>query len=126
MRSEGPNWLAQSPAHLKRNAPPIIAAFGNVERAGRWSVPDELQLWAMCANIRLDLREAEFPQGDVLVLANSLCSSVTVLLPAGSTVIDRGVVLFSGRKLHQSGEEGGPVLYVEGWSVFSDVKFISG
>jgi hypothetical protein len=96
-----------------------------MKRSGRFSVPAELQLKAAFAELKLDLREALFPEKHVLMVAESLCASVEVLLPEGVTVIDHGMSLMSSHKVSQSSEEHGPVIHLDGWSVCSDVKFIA-
>jgi Cell wall-active antibiotics response 4TMS YvqF len=105
--------------------PSITSLFGSVKHAGRFSVPPQLQLKAAFAELKLDLREALFPDKHVYVVAESLCASVEVLLPEGVTVVDHGSSMFSSHKVSQAGEEHGPVIYLDGWSVCSDVKFIS-
>jgi hypothetical protein len=110
-------------------APPlpssITSLFGSIKHGGRFTVPAQLQMKAAFGELKLDLREALFPDKHVYVVAESLCASVEVLLPEGVTVVDHGTALFASHKVSQSGEEHGPVIYLDGWSVCSDVKFIS-
>ena len=105
--------------------PTITTVFGSIKRNGRFSVPAELQLKAAFGELKLDLRDALFPEKHVLMVAESLCASVEVLLPEGVTVIDHGMSLMSSHKVSQSSEEHGPVIHLDGWSVCSDVKFIT-
>jgi hypothetical protein len=106
-------------------SPTITSLFGSVKHAGRVSVPARLQLKVAFAELKLDLREALFPDKHIYVVAESLCASVEVLLPEGVTVVDHGASIFSSQRISQAGEEHGPVIYVDGWSVCSDVKFVS-
>jgi len=103
----------------------ITSLFGSIKHAGRFSVPPQLQIKAAFAELKLDLREALFPDKHVYVVAESLCASVEVLLPEGVSVVDHSNALFSSHKVGQAGEEHGPVIYLDGWSVCSDVKFVS-
>ena len=105
--------------------PSITTLFGSIKRNGRFTVPAELQLKAAFGELKLDLRDALFPEKHVLMVAESLCASVEVLLPEGVTVIDHGMSLMSSHKVSQSSEEHGPVIHLDGWSVCSDVKFIT-
>ncbi|HEU0169017.1 MAG TPA: hypothetical protein VFS62_14665 [Chloroflexota bacterium] len=105
--------------------PSIVGFMSSVKRKGRFSVPPELHLTAAFAELKLDLRDALFPSKHVLIVANSLCASVTVLLPVGATVEDRTVAIAASHQLSQESDELGPVIHVEGWSVFSDVKFLA-
>ncbi len=106
-------------------SPSITCLFGSVKQAGRFSVPRQVQLKAAFGELKLDLREALFPDKHVYVVAECLCASVEMLLPEGVTVVDHGTALFASHKVSQSGDEHGPVIYLDGWSVCSDVKFIS-
>jgi len=106
--------------------PTLTVLFGSIKRNGRFSVPPMLQLKAAFGELKLDLREALFPEKHVRLVAESLCASVEVLLPEGVTVIDEGVSVMSSHKVSQAAEEHGPVIHLDGWSVCSDVKFVSG
>jgi hypothetical protein len=105
--------------------PTLTVLFGSIKRNGRFSVPPELQLKAAFGELKLDLRDALFPEKHVLLVAESLCASVEVLLPEGVTVVDHGMSLMSSHKVSQSSEEHGPVIHLDGWSVCSDVKFLT-
>ena len=105
--------------------PTLTVVFGSIKRNGRFSVPPELQIKAAFGELKLDLRDALFPEKHVLIVAESLCASVEVLLPEGVTVIDQGMSLMSSHKVNQAAEEHGPVIHLDGWSLCSDVKFIT-
>src|SRR5260370_34164905 len=103
----------------------IPRLFGSIKNAGRFAVPPQLQIKAAFAELKLDLREALFPDKHVYVVAESLCASVEALLPEGVTVVDHSNALFSSHTLGQADEEHGPVIYLDGWRACSDVKLIS-
>jgi len=105
--------------------PSLTVLFGSVKRNGRFTVPPELQIKAAFGELKLDLRDALFPEKHVLLVAESLCASVEILLPEGVTVIDQGMSLMSSHKVSQASEEHGPVIHLDGWSVCSDVKFVT-
>ena len=121
--------LSESREYAMLPAPPLpptlTVLFGSLKRNGRFSVPPELQLKAAFGELKLDLRDALFPEKHVLMVAESLCASLEVLLPEGVTVIDHGMALMSSHKVSQTSEEHGPVIHLDGWSVCSDVKFVS-
>jgi hypothetical protein len=50
---------------------------------------------------------------------------VEVLLPEGAMVVDNTAAMFASQQVVQAAEEHGPVIHLEGWSLFSDVKFIA-
>jgi|SRR5579864_1823029 len=105
--------------------PTITTVFGSIKRTGRFTVPPELQLKTAFGELKLDLRDALFPDKQVVFVAESLCASVEVLLPEGVTVVDHGMQLMSSHKVAQTSEEHGPVIHLDGWSLCSDVKFLS-
>lgn len=105
--------------------PTITTLFGSIKRTGRFTIPPELQLKTAFGELKLDLRDALFPEKQVVFVAESLCASVEVLLPEGVTVVDHGTALMSSHKVTQSSAEHGPVIHLDGWSVCSDVKFLS-
>jgi len=121
--------LSESRDYAALPAPPlppsITTLFGSIKRNGRFTMPSELQLKTAFGELKLDLREALFPDKHVLLVAETLCASVEVLLPEGVTVVDHGMALMSSHKVTQAAEEHGPVIHLDGWSVCSDVKFIS-
>ena len=112
-----------------RPAPPLPSAitslFGSVKHTGRFSVPAELHLKAAFGELKLDLREALFPEKNVLLVCESLCAAVEVRLPEGVTVVDHSTSIFASHKVAGAAEEHGPVIYLDGWSVCSDVKLTS-
>ncbi len=103
----------------------LTCAFGSLKRSsGRLAVQDELHLKVAFGELKLDLRDAVLPYQHVLLVCESLCASVEVLLPEAVTVVDDSVSLLSSHKLSQTPEGQGPVIHLEGWSVCSDVKII--
>jgi len=106
--------------------PSMVTLFGSTKRAsGRVTLPAELELKVAFGELKLDLSNALFPDKHVVLYCESLCASVEVLLPEGVTVADHRMGLMSSHKLSQAAEGSGRVMYLEGWSVFSDVKFLS-
>ncbi|HEY2592340.1 MAG TPA: hypothetical protein VGK33_00405 [Chloroflexota bacterium] len=105
--------------------PTLTTLFGSIKRNGRFSVPPVLELKTAFGELKLDLRDALFPEKHVRMVAETLCASVEVLLPEGVTVIDNGTAMMSSHKVSQLAEEHGPVIHLDGWSLCSDVKFVS-
>jgi hypothetical protein len=104
----------------------ISSVFASTHRGGgRLAVPAALQLKVAFGELKLDLREAAFPHDQVLLVCESLCGSLEVLLPAGVAVADHSASVLSSHKVAQSALGPGPVVHVEGWSVCSDVKVVA-
>ncbi|HLG73373.1 MAG TPA: LiaF domain-containing protein [Chloroflexota bacterium] len=103
--------------------PSTVSLFGSIKRKGRVIVPPEVHLTVAFGELKLDLREAIFPEKHVLFVANAFCSSLEVLLPEGVNVDDRSMAIMASHHTAQEGEEHGPVIHIDGWSICSDVKF---
>jgi hypothetical protein len=104
----------------------MVTLFGSTRRAsGRVTLPAELELKVAFGELKLDLRDALLADEHVVLYCESLCASLEVLLPEGVTVADRSLGLMSSHKLSQAAEGSGRVVYLEGWSVCSDVKLLS-
>jgi hypothetical protein len=114
-----------APQHPLPMPSSIASLFGSTRKAGPCSVPAQVWLTAAFGELKLDLREASFPEPHVLVVAESLCSSVEVLLPEGVSVVDHTRSLLSSHKVLHQGQVRGPVVHLDGWSVCSDVTFVS-
>ena len=122
-RPDARDYAALAPPAL---ATSMVTLFGSTKRtSGRVTLPAELELKVAFGELKLDLREALFPDQHVVLYCESLCASVEVLLPEGVTVADHSLGLMSSHKLCQAAEGSDRVVYLEGWSVCSDVKFIS-
>jgi hypothetical protein len=99
--------------------------FASLHRSATGAVvPAELELKVAFAELKLDLRDAVFPP-HVTLVTESLCASVEVLLPQGVTLADNCMAILSSHKVRQAPNPHAPVICLEGWSVCSDVKFIS-
>ena len=116
------SWQAQAPLL----PPSITSLFSSIKREGRFTVPAELHLTAAFAELKLDLRDALFPEKHMLLVADAVCASVTVWLPKGASVADNSTSIASSHQVQLESDELGPVIHLEGWSLFSDVKFIAG
>jgi hypothetical protein len=123
--------MASYAAHPFASPPPLPAeltsVLGSVKRdARRLAMPTALHLKAAFGELKLDLRDAVFPHAHVLIVAESLCASVTVLLPEGVSVVDHSSSVLSSHKVSQPvGVRGGNTLiHLDGWSVCSDVKLV--
>lgn len=104
----------------------LTSLFSSTKHAGRLAVPPQVWLTAAFGELKLDLRAALFPPHPVRLVLESLCSSVEVLLPAGTRVVDETRSIFASYRVsHAAGGTDGPLLYVEGWSACSDVKLLA-
>lgn len=60
-----------------------LAIMGEVRRQGMWTVPMRVKASAWMGAIRLDLREAQIPEGGVDIDATAVMGEVRIILPPG-------------------------------------------
>jgi hypothetical protein len=116
------------PGTLSRYSQPLVAVFGNVQRSGRWMVPNGMVATAVFGEVVLDLREAVLERREIIVTANAIFGQVVLKVPEGVVVLDEGVAIFGNRSTHQPRETpvaGAPTIRVKGASVFGqlDVQY---
>lgn len=104
----------------------VVRAHGSkVRREGRWPVPRRLVVETTHGAVRLDLTKAVVLASEVEVAITATHSSVVVLVPTGTEVIDDGVdAAWSSVNYQNEPEFGGPRLQVRltGTSTHSSVK----
>ncbi|WP_070013756.1 DUF1707 SHOCT-like domain-containing protein [Streptomyces abyssalis] len=88
----------------------VLRAHGStVRREGRWPVPRRIDVEAKHGAVRLDMTEAVVLAGEVAVEVDLQHSSVRVLVPEGTEVVDDGLVLKWGSVKYGSDDrEGAP------------------
>lgn len=98
---------AESPAPQQEL---VLRAHGStVRREGRWPVPKRIVVEAKHAAVRLDLTEAVVLAAEVTVSVDLRHSSVRVLVPEATEVVDDGLVLKWGSVKYGSDHaEGAP------------------
>jgi len=100
------------------------AVFGDLRRAGAWTVP-ERSSWQTCfGDIVLDLREAHVSAAEMTIDARTVFGDIELLVPEGVAVEVRGRTVF-GDVRQQAGEvapSGAPRVILAGRTVFGDVR----
>ncbi len=102
-----------------------LALMGEVRKQGLWVVPSQLSARAWMGAIRLDLREAQIPQGGVDIDASAVMGEVLIILPPGLRAeVDGFAVMgeFSDRSGGGAGTPGGPVIRVTGSAIMGSVR----
>ena len=103
----------------------VIAVMGEVRRRGAWSVPRDLNLFAVMGNARIDLRLAIFPPGTTTISAFGLMSEITIIVPPGIAVEADGTALMGTvDSVAEQGvtAPGQPVLRIRGLAVMSTIN----
>ncbi len=107
-------------------APRILAVLGNVERRGRFAVPDGYRATSVLGNIELDLRDAVLPDGVTQINVRAVLGNIEIIVPPQLPVECEGTgILASFAELNRVPAEGGgagPVLRIVGTAVLGNVE----
>jgi hypothetical protein len=116
---------APTPAAEATPAPTLaFTVFGDVRRAGAWSLPAEGKWRSVFGDVVLDVRDARVTTPEVRLDAGSIFGGVELLVPEGVEVEVRSQTLF-GDINQDAGEPappGAPRIVLSGGTVFGDVR----
>jgi hypothetical protein len=100
------------------------SVFGDLRRSGGWQLPASSR-WRTCfGDVKLDLREARVPAGEITIDADTVFGDVELLVPEGVVVEIRSRTLFGDVK-QDAGEvapAGAPRIVLTGGTIFGDVR----
>ncbi|KFG75314.1 DUF1707 SHOCT-like domain-containing protein [Streptomyces mutabilis] len=101
-----------------------VAVMSGFERKGRWTVPRRFNSFAFWGGGDIDLREANFADGEVVVNCVAIMGGIDVIVPPGIEVIVRGVGVmgdFDHRESGVPGDPGAPRVIVTGFAFWGGV-----
>lgn len=98
--------------------------FGDVRRAGAWTVPAGGKWESLFGDVVLDLREARVSGPEVRIDAGTIFGDVDLLVPEGVEVEVRSRTLFGDIKQEaaEAVPPGAPRIVLTGGTVFGDVR----
>jgi hypothetical protein len=102
-----------------------LAIMGEVRRQGSWSVPSRVKASCWMGAIRLDLREAEIPDGGVDIDATCVMGEVRIILPPGLHAEVDGMAImgeFSDRTAGTARTLAAPAVRVRGEALMGAVR----
>jgi uncharacterized coiled-coil protein SlyX len=85
-----------------------VAVLGGFERKGRWTMPKRFNSFAFWGGGVIDLREANFADGEVVVNCVAIMGGMSVIVPPGVEVLVRGIGVMGGFDHSEEGVEGDP------------------
>lgn len=101
-----------------------VAVMSGFQRRGRWTVPRRFNCLAFWGGGRIDLREADFVEREVVINAVAIMGGIEVVVPPGVEVVVRGIGIMGGFD-HQEeggpGEPGAPRVVVSGFAFWGGV-----
>lgn len=117
--------LAVPPSAVSR-APRVLAVLGNVERRGRFQVPDGYRATSVLGNIELDLRDVAFLDGVTHLHVRAVLGNVEIIVPPHLPVECEGNGILASfaalNRVPAEGPEGGPILRIIGSALLGNVE----
>ncbi|CAL9274256.1 hypothetical protein SUDANB5_02731 [Streptomyces sp. SudanB5_2050] len=101
-----------------------VAVMSGFQRKGRWTVPRRFNSFAFWGGGEIDLREADFADGEVVINCVAIMGGIDVIVPPGIEVVVRGVGVmgdFDHRESGVPGERGAPRVIVTGFAFWGGV-----
>ncbi len=80
----------------------VVAVMAGASRAGAWTVPRRLHVFAVMGEAKLDLREAVFGPGETEILVFAMMGAVEIVVPP-EVAVDANVVPLMG-EIKQRGD----------------------
>ncbi|MFD0055983.1 DUF1707 domain-containing protein [Streptomyces sp. NPDC127168] len=101
-----------------------VAVMSGFQRKGRWTVPRRFNSFAFWGGGDIDLREADFADGEVVINCVAIMGGMNVVVPPGVEVIVRGIGIMGGfdhREEGVPGDPGAPRVIVTGFAFWGGV-----
>ncbi|MGW3723653.1 DUF1707 SHOCT-like domain-containing protein [Streptomyces sp. NPDC000851] len=102
----------------------VAAVMSGFQRKGRWTVPKRFTCFTFWGGGEIDLREANFADGEVVINCIVIMGGVGVIVPPGVEVVVRGIGImgvFDHREEGVPGEPGAPRVIVSGVAFWGGV-----
>ena len=104
----------------------VLSVLGNVERRGRFAVPDGYRATAVLGNLELDLRDVAFPEGVTHLHVRAVLGNIEIVVPPHLPVECEGTGILASfaqlNRLPAEGSASGPVLRIIGSAVLGNVE----
>ena len=101
--------------------------LGDCSRSGTWQVCEHQTAFAVLGDVTIDLREAAFPHGEVVITGVAILGDVKVYVNAATRLIVDGVAVLGDFKEGRARVEAeldadSPVVRVNGTAVLGNVR----
>ncbi|MGC9469008.1 MAG: cell wall-active antibiotics response protein LiaF [Anaerolineae bacterium] len=74
-------WILMRSRKMERRGLTVFQLLGDVRRRGAWTVREE-EIWCVIGDVRLDLTEAQIPEGETTIALRGFVGSVNITVPA--------------------------------------------
>lgn len=104
-----------------------VVLFADLKRSGPWQVPASSRWDTIFGDVKLDLREARVPAGEILIDAKTCFGDIELLVPEGVLVEVRGKAYLGDVKQRAGmvAPAGAPRIVLTGSTVFGDVRVVA-
>ncbi|MFK0155317.1 DUF1707 domain-containing protein [Streptomyces sp. NPDC090493] len=102
-----------------------VAVMSGFQRKGRWTVPRRFNSFAFWGGGEIDLREANFADGEVVINCIAIMGGMSVIVPPGVEVVMRGIGIMGGfdeREHDMAPDPGAPRVVVTGFAFWGGVE----
>ncbi|AXL88889.1 hypothetical protein C4J65_11575 [Streptomyces sp. CB09001] len=101
-----------------------VAVMSGFQRKGRWTVPRRFNCFAFWGGGEIDLRDADFAAGEVVINCVAIMGGMNVVVPPGVEVVVRGIGFMGGFDHSEEGvlgDPGAPRVIVTGFAFWGGV-----
>ncbi|MFF7532097.1 DUF1707 domain-containing protein [Streptomyces bobili] len=101
-----------------------VAVMSGFQRKGRWTVPRRFTGFAFWGGGEIDLREADFAAGEVVINCVAIMGGMNVVVPPGVEVVVRGIGIMGGFDHREQGvpaAAGAPRVVITGFAFWGGV-----
>ncbi|WP_425246620.1 DUF1707 SHOCT-like domain-containing protein [Streptomyces sp. NEAU-NA10] len=101
-----------------------VAVMSGFQRKGRWTAPRRFNCFAFWGGGELDLREANFAAGEVVINCVAIMGGMSIIVPPGVEVDVRGIGVMGGFDDGETGipgDPGAPRVVVTGFAFWGGV-----
>ena len=120
--SENPKSSWRINSRVPRENQSFFSILGSSNRTGRWQPARSLTCFTMLGSIRLDFREAEFPDGGIRINTGCILGSLDIVIPPGINIDLSGIPLlghFDNKA--EMGDSRAPTITIRGIAVLGGV-----
>lgn len=118
----GKELVGPTPDDDRQSGTPAI--FSDKTFTGRWAPQATTTWWGIFGDVKLDLREANWPAARIELDFQSAFSDATVIVPPGTIVVDRTTSILGevSIKTSSTAPANGLTVILDGVLVFGDIK----
>lgn len=116
---------------LERESVRIASILSSQSRRGIWTVPRELEVFALFSDTTIDLTQATLPSDIVEMKVNVIMASLRIVIPSGLRVVNR-ISAFAANVESEPALDlapmvpGSPVIRLTGSATFANVEIVAG